>query len=54
LFANEDLDDVNDWTGDRRTEAEIDAMIAHLDQLVEEVGGKVISVVKGSFVPLMA
>jgi hypothetical protein len=48
LFTNEDFDNVNDWTGDRRTEGEIDAKIAHLGQLVEEVGGKVLSAVNGS------
>ncbi|KAH9961331.1 GTP-binding protein 1 [Russula dissimulans] len=41
LLANEDLDNANDWTGERRTEIEIDAMIVHLGQLVEEVGGKI-------------
>ncbi|KAF8502050.1 GTP-binding protein 1 [Russula emetica] len=40
LFANEDYENVNDWSGNQRTEAEIDAMIDHIGQLVEEVGGK--------------
>jgi hypothetical protein len=43
LFSDEDLDSADGWTGDRRIEIEIDAMIAHLGQLVEEVGGKVFS-----------
>jgi hypothetical protein len=46
LFANEDYENVKDWTGNQRTEAEIDAMIDHIGQLVEEVGGKVQSAVK--------
>ncbi|KAH9998517.1 P-loop containing nucleoside triphosphate hydrolase protein [Russula compacta] len=40
LTANEDLYNVDGWTGNQKTEAEIDSMIAHLGQLVEEVGGK--------------
>ena len=41
LFANEDLDSADGWTGEKRTEAEIDTMIDRVEQLVEEVGGKV-------------
>jgi hypothetical protein len=41
LFSGEDLDKADGWTGDRRTEVEVDAMIACLCQLVEDVGGKV-------------
>ncbi|KAH9002118.1 GTP-binding protein 1 [Lactarius hatsudake] len=40
LFTNEDLDSADGWTGEGRTEAEVDTMIDHIDQLVEEVGGK--------------
>jgi len=40
LFSNENLDDADGWTGERRTEVEIDSMIAHLGQLAEELGGK--------------
>lgn len=52
LFAHEDFDNINDWTGNRRTEAEIDAMIVHIRQLVEEVGGKVLSAEKASSIIL--
>jgi hypothetical protein len=48
LFANEDYENVNDWSGNQRTEAEIDAMIDHIGQLVEEVGGKVFFAVKAN------
>jgi len=48
LLADENLDNVNDWAGERRTEVEIGAMIAHLGRLVEEVGGKVLSVLNGT------
>ncbi|KAI9442243.1 GTP-binding protein 1 [Lactarius indigo] len=41
LFANEDLDSADGWTGEERTEAEVDTMIDNVGQLVEEVGGKV-------------
>ena len=41
LYANENLDSADGWTGDERTEAEIDTMIERVVQLVEEVGGKV-------------
>ncbi len=41
LFANEDLDGADGWTGEERTEAEVDIMIDRIGQLVEEVGGKV-------------
>ncbi|KAH9047892.1 GTP-binding protein 1 [Lactarius hengduanensis] len=40
LFTNEDLDSADGWTGEGRTEAEVDTMIDRIDQLVEEVGGK--------------
>lgn len=40
LYANEDLDNADGWTGDERTEAEVDTMIDRTAQLVEEVGGK--------------
>jgi hypothetical protein len=43
LLSGEDLDKADGWTGDRRTEVEVDAMIARLCQLVEDVGGKVYS-----------
>ena len=42
LYANENLDSADGWTGDERTEAEIDTMIERVVQLVEEVGGKVL------------
>ena len=48
LLSDEDIDNTNGWTGDQRSEGEIDAMIAHLGQLVEEVGGKVCLAVSGS------
>jgi hypothetical protein len=48
LFANEDYENVNDWTGNQRTEAEVDAMIDHISQVVEEVGGKVLSAVEAN------
>lgn len=48
LFANEDYENANDWTGNQRTDAEIDAMIDHIGQLVEEVGGKVLPAVKAN------
>jgi hypothetical protein len=41
LYANEGFDSADGWTGDERTEAEIDIMIDRTVQLVEEVGGKV-------------
>ena len=41
LFAHEDIDNADGWAGEERTEAEIDIMLAHLSQLVDEVGGKV-------------
>jgi hypothetical protein len=41
LYASEDLDSADGWTGDERTESEIDIMIDRTVQLVEEVGGKV-------------
>ena len=41
LYANEDLDNADGWTGEERTEAEMDTMIDRIVQLVEEVGGKV-------------
>ena len=41
LYANEDLDSADGWTGRERTEAEIDTMIDRIVQVVEEVGGKV-------------
>ncbi|KAI9463659.1 GTP-binding protein 1 [Lactarius psammicola] len=40
LFAKEDLDSADGWTGEERTEAEVDTMVDHVGQLVEEVGGK--------------
>lgn len=43
LYANEDLNSADGWTGEERTEAEIDIMIERTVQLVEEVGGKVYS-----------
>lgn len=49
LFSGENIDNTNSWTGDQRSEGEIDAMIAHLGQLVEEIGGKVCSAVTDSF-----
>lgn len=45
LFSNENLDDADGWTGERRIEVEIGSMIAHLGQLAEELGGKVLSAV---------
>ena len=41
LFANEHLDGADGWTGEERTEAEVNTMIDRIDLLVEEVGGKV-------------
>ena len=49
LFSDENIDNANGWTGNRRSEGEIDAMIAHLGQSVEEVGGKVCSALMDSF-----
>ncbi|KAI0305613.1 P-loop containing nucleoside triphosphate hydrolase protein [Multifurca ochricompacta] len=46
LFADEDLDSNDGWTGERRTETEIDTMIARLGQLVEEVGGKACTLIR--------
>ncbi|KAN0133983.1 P-loop containing nucleoside triphosphate hydrolase protein [Lactarius tabidus] len=40
LYASKDLDNADGWTGDERTESEIDIMIDRTVQLVEEVGGK--------------
>jgi hypothetical protein len=48
LLSDENIDNANSWTGYRRSEGEIDAMIAHLGQLVEEVGGKVCSAITDS------
>jgi hypothetical protein len=43
LFGQEDINNADGWVGEERTEAEIDMMTAHLGQLLEEVGGKVLS-----------
>lgn len=45
LFAHEDIDNADGWAGEERTAAEIDMMIGHLSQLVDEIGGKVQSAV---------
>jgi hypothetical protein len=50
LFFDEDLDNADNWTGNRRTEGDVDAMIVRLCQLVEDVGGKVFSSVTDSSV----
>ena len=53
ILSDGDLDKADGWTGCRRTEDEVDAMIARLCQLVEDVGGKVFFHSNRLILPLM-